>query len=179
MADNKDKKGFSYFVGSFAKVVFSIIRLTILVIWKVLKVTGLILPALYALIGVVLYLLVGFNPFLFKDGPMFVECVLYAIGFALSGLAALMISIKNLILKPMKNFKDGYKSTLKKDGEKSENGLQNIKVEEPKSTNIEKPKVYFSEMQNRLVHEYKDRFEVFIVKGKEQILEKVEYKIED
>ncbi len=186
MADKKEKKGLFYFLGCVFKVVFSIIKLIIMVVWKVLRVTGLILPMLYAIAGLILYLLVGFNPFLFRDGPMFVECILYAVGFGLSCLAALIISIKNLVIKPASSFKQGFDATLvKKDKKEEDNvempekGLQDVRIEEPKTSYHEKPKVYFSEMQNRLIHEYRDRFEVFILKGKEEVLEKVEYKIED
>ncbi len=172
--DKKEKKGFFFVLGGLFKVLFAIIG----VLFKVLKKTGLIIPMLYALCGLVLYLVVGFNPLTFAE-DVYLECVLYAVGFGLSAVACLIIAVKNLVIKPAKSFKKGFSSTLAKKKDKGEQGLPDIAVEEPKQASTEKPRIYYSEMQKRLIHEYQDRFEVYIQKGSQEILEKVEYKIDN
>ncbi len=172
--DKKEKKGFFYTLGSVVKVVYAVIRGLI----RVLSKTGLIIPGLYALAGCILYLAVGFNPVLFEES-VYLESVLYAIGFGLATLACAIIFVKNIIVKPCKSFKQGFASTLAKKDENTEQGLPNITIEEPKQQQSELPKVYYSEMQKRLIKEYSNRFEVYIQKGSREILEKVEYKIDN
>ncbi len=172
--EKKQKKGFFYILGSIFKVIFFVVKS----IFKLLCKTGLIIPGLFALAGVILYWVVDFNPIAFEES-VYLESVLYAIGFGLSCLACAIIAVKNLVIKPAKNFKEGFSATLAKKSKPQESGLPNIQIEEPKQAQQERPKIYYSEMQKRLIHEYKDRFEVYIQKGNQEILEKVEYKIDN
>lgn len=82
--------------------------------------------------------------------------------------------IKKLIANDLKRYEDSL-STKKKEQEKAEQEesmFNQIKVEP-----IERPQVYFSSLQeNLLVHEYSDRYELFIVTNGKPRFKGVEYK---
>lgn len=198
--DKKKKRGFFYFLGCVFKAIYSVLKVIVLFIWKVLKATGLYLAVLYALVGLILYLTIDFNPLLFGAGDMLLECILYAVGMGLCLVFALVISIRNFIVKPLKRFGQGFMEFGSRpvQEEKIETkeepfGLPKQHIEEPKQEieerhapifsrpvrTGEKVKVYYSGMQDRLIREYDDRFEVYVTVDGVERLEKVEYKLDD
>ncbi len=197
--DKKKKKGFFYFLGCVFKAIYSVLKVIVIFIWKILKATGLYLALLYALVGLILYLVIDFNPLLFGRGDMLLECILYAVGMGLCLIFALVISIRNFIVKPIKRFGQGFmefgtKRDDKEDEEQNETfELPKQHLEEPKQEieerraplfarpvrTGERVKVYYSGMQDRLIREYDDRFEVYVTVDGVERLEKVEYKLDD
>lgn len=107
---------------------------------------GLWIPFFYALGGVILYLIFHFNPF---DGSQ--NSVLYLVGFGLCCVGSVIITIRKLILKPLKSVAEGYKKPLwtRKDEvngneEKEEEAPNKTKkrrerVTKPEETEAEKP----------------------------------------
>ncbi len=200
------KKGFGHVLGTITKAIFTVLKVIVIFIFKVLKITGLYLPILYAFAGVVLYITTDFNPLLFGKGDMLLECILYAIGMGVCVLCALLITLKHIVVNPIKKIKNGLKKPEKTEEtseektedktedkiQKEENIVPKEEVEEPKVQNIEekvqyvkpirvgeKVKVYYSNMQDRLIREYDDRFEVYVTKDGVERLEKVEYKLNE
>lgn len=205
--DKKKKRGFFYFLGCVFKAIYSVLKVIVIFIWKILKATGLYLALLYALVGLVLYLTIDFNPLLFGNGDMLLECILYAAGMGLCVVFALVISIRNFIVKPLKRFGQGFMEFGSKPSNEDKSETKEEAFELPKQ-HIEEPerhvlesrpeieerrspifarpvrtgervKVYYSGMQDRLIREYDDRFEVYVTVDGVERLEKVEYKLDD
>ncbi len=179
----------STFVGGLLNALVSVIKFILWLLFMLITKLGLWIPALYALFGVGLYLFADFNPFDFGG-----ESILYLVGFGASVLCALIIAVRNVIVKPLKGVVEGYKNPFwkKEDGEKEKkekakpveapaqntgDRVPNYHEEAPKPR-IERPKIYRSELEpDSIVHEYSDRFEVFVAlpDGRE-VLDKIEYK---
>lgn len=164
-----------------------------------LSFTGLWLPLFYAVLGVVLFLTTGFNPFDWK-----LEGQLYISGFVACVLCSIAITIRNLIIKPFRSIfpkkkeeplqrkkrkiktveiteytdrKNEYEnaefSTVPIEREFKTEKLSAEKTPEPPKAEPqieEKPLVYLSSVENDLlVYEYKDRFELFRVIGDNEV----------
>lgn len=162
---------------------------------------GLWIPSIYALFGCVLYLVFKFNPF-----DKSINAQLYLAGFALTVFCALIITVKNIVIKPTKSIIEGYKYPMwkrdkaqpkeqeappeydkeyKKDKRKKkikepENRYIRYPKEEykePKPEYKEQPRIYYSVREkDTLIHEYSDRFEVYRIVEGRPLLHKVEYK---
>lgn len=179
----------STFVGGLLNALVSVFKFILWLLFMLITKLGLWIPALYALFGVGLYLFADFNPFDFGT-----ESILYLVGFGASVLCALIIAIRNVIVKPLKGVVEGYKNPFwkKADGEKEPMKKENpVEVppavreeraapvyEDAPRPRFERPKIYRSELEpDSLIHEYSDRFEVFVTlpDGRE-VLDKIEYK---
>lgn len=185
-----EKQQPSTFVGGLLNAVVAVFKFVLWLLFMLITRLGLWIPALYALFGLGLYLFADFNPFDIGS----VESILFLVGFAASALCAVIIAVRNIIVKPLKGVVEGYKNPFwkkagggkeKKEKDKPveievkypENRYPNQYDEAPKR-NIERPKIYRSELEpESLVHEYSDRFEVFVTlpDGRE-VLDKIEYK---
>lgn len=192
MADNKERpKGCSMglITGSAIKALTYLFDGLFQFIGRIMMFLGLWIPFLYAFFGLILYGLFRFNPF---DKSL--NATLYLIGFGLTVLCALIISVKNLIIKPFKSIREGYKNPVwvrDKNGkvvaapeaeEPTREPTPYTKNEEPPEAvyarpEAERPKIYYSKREkDTLIHEYSDRFEVYrVIEGK-PLLHKVEYK---
>lgn len=179
----------STFVGGLLNAMVSVVKFILWLLFMLITKLGLWIPALYALFGVGLYLFADFNPF-----DLGGESILYLVGFGASVLCALIIAVRNVIVKPLKGVVEGYKNPFwkKSGGEKEpKQKAKQVEVQEQKSPDsipnryeetpkprIERPKIYRSELEpDSIVHEYSDRFEVFVAlpDGRE-VLDKIEYK---
>lgn len=179
----------STFVGGLLNALVSVFKFILWLVFMALTKLGLWIPALYALFGVGLYLFADFNPFDFGT-----ESILYLVGFGASVLCALIIAVRNVIVKPLKGVVEGYKNPFWKKSDDGKEPKQKAKEVEVKAENppdrvpyqyeeapkprIERPKIYRSELEpDSLIHEYSDRFEVFVTlpDGRE-VLDKIEYK---
>lgn len=206
-------------------------------------VTGIWIPTAYALLGVVLYY--GFD---IQILDFEIYSIIYLCGACACVVGFLFIFVKNVIIQPVKNYKErkkrrkemvdkpGYsgikdeteeqnvnpieqeefkvstdvsevvkpeprlqvtnnadediiKKLIASDLERYENSLSQKKKEQAnaeqeeqmfsqvKSEPMERPQVYFSSLQdNLLVHEYSDRYELFIVTNGKPRFKGVEYK---
>lgn len=168
-------------VGSALKAIaIGLMELTKL-IGKLLIFFGLWLPFVYAVFGVILYYALHFNPFNWT-----LEGQLYTSGFVACVICSVIISIKNLIIKPVKSVAKGFKTPIwtKVPIEEKENIAPITKRKKgimDTSTILEKPRpsIYYSTLEeNTLIHEYEDRFEIYRLEGNKAKLERVEYKDE-
>lgn len=110
------------FLGSVLRsiVEFSVFVLRILT--KILIIFGLWVPAVYAIFGLIMYLAFDFSPFDFST-----YSTIYLSGAVACVVCSLIISVKNIIIKPAKSIYKGYKHPFweKKEEEKPPQSLQN------------------------------------------------------
>ena len=184
-------------LGSVFRAVFYLIGVIVKVLASVLVFTGLWVPALYALLGCVLYLVYQFDP-LNNQG---LYEYLYLSGAVVTIIIALVIFIRNLIVNPIKKAVTGddgtepwkkkkEKKRLEKalereerDAKKRETARQKEEKEEipifdePIYEKREEPNIYLSKVEaDTLIHEYSDRFEVYKLVDGRAIKDKVEFK---
>ena len=135
------------------------------VLWRVLKLAakamltfGLYIPAAYLVYGAVLYFAFGF--------PLFEASVngrLYAFGFALSLGCAVAVTVRKLIVKPLKDYFRG--EVIEYDAKRSS----------PRTP--EAPKIYRSRVDRGIiVYEYANRYDLYEQRGNGLALVKTEWK---
>lgn len=114
--------------GSFLKLLTAILNITVHFLAAVFSFFGLWLPFIYALIGFILYFAFKFNPF--EGGT---EGQLFIAGFAASCICALVITIRNLIIKPIKSTLTGYANPIWEDANKKleEYRRPNVRIRQP------------------------------------------------
>lgn len=112
---------------------------------KIIYYFGLYFPILYALYGVVLYFAFDFNPF-----TLDVNGKLFMFGFALSCVAMVIKTVKNLIVKPYK--KHFQKSKVVEYGTE-----QKLSKHAPEAPTIYKSRVN----PGIIVYEYDNRFDLY------------------
>lgn len=167
--------GFGLFIGSTIKFVVMSFDLVAKFFARILLFFGLWLPALYAVFGLILFWIFGFNPFDFQ-----LEGQLYISGFVACCICSLIITIRNLIVKPTKSIIYGYKKPLWQKPKR-------VYIDEEKEGDIsstkktkdfeERPMIYYSKLeQNTLIHEFSDRFEIYHLQNNIAHLDRVEYK---
>lgn len=170
-------------MGSALKVIaIGVLELSKLII-KLLVFFGLWLPLIYTLFGLILYYTLNFNPFeLQLEGQLFIS------GFVACVICSVIISIRNLIIKPIKSVAKGFKTPIwtKVPIKEKEEPTKKLKTKHPiVATSLEeiekpRPSIYYSTLEmNTLIHEYKDRFEIYRLEDNKAKLERVEYKDEN
>lgn len=124
-------------------VIWSVLELVLSVVAKVVVYFGLYLPIMSLIFGGALYLAYGFNPF---GGG--VDGNLYIFGLCLSILGAVIITIRNVIIKPIqKYFVDGKVVEY--------TGKRHRGAPEP-------PKIYKSRVTPGItVYEYENRYDLY------------------
>ncbi len=102
-------------------VEFSVFVLRILT--KILIIFGLWVPAVYAIFGLIMYLAFDFSPFDFST-----YSTIYLSGAVACVVCSLIISVKNIIIKPAKSIYKGYKHPFweKKEKEEKEGEPQSL-----------------------------------------------------
>lgn len=199
----KKKAGcaFGLLFGSFIRLFVTLVEVVVRFLAGILVFFGLWIPFLYALVGVVLFLTLKFNPF-----DWGIEGQLFIAGFVASCVCSLVITVRNLIIKPVRSTVQGFVNPVwqkKAERENEELGRHNRKVRQPKpqerpakrldkesaaerhfatvtpapTAATEKPEIYYSRLEDDLlVHEFSDRFELYRMIGNKAKLERVEYK---
>lgn len=184
----------------------SALRMAVNVVWGVIKSawilawrTGALWPAGYALYGLILYLGWGFEPF--AGG---VWSGIFIAGGVVCIMLFLIKAALNTVSEPKRAFGEGFKNPVWEKRKKTvsapsrerrigkpeeneyryteyrnyNNGSRN--AEKPVSTKFYKPrekaKVYMSALEDRLIYEYPDRFEVYVVEDNDKLLERIEFK---
>lgn len=123
------------------------------------------------------------------------ESVLYVFGLIICCICSLIIAVKNVIIKPAQNFKEGYKNPVwkKKEEDKiiTKQAVAKPKKNKPRLLPIDRenvktveilsskkfPKRYYSVLEeDTLIYEFEDRFEVFKEIRDKEIYVKTEYK---
>ena len=184
----------------------SALRLAANAIWGAIKSagilawrTGALWPAGYALYGLILYLGWGFEPF--AGG---IWSGIFIAGGVVCILLFLIKAALNTVSEPKRAFGEGFTNPVWEKRKKTEsapsrerrigkpeeneyryteyrnykNGSRN--AEKSVSTKTYKPrekaKVYMSALEDRLIYEYSDRFEVYVVEDNGKRLERIEFK---
>lgn len=115
------------------------------VVGKTIYYFGLYVPLAYLIYGMVIHFVYDFKCF-----ELTVDGKLYIFGFCLSLLASLIISVKNLIIKP-------YRKYLKKDDVVEYGIKQRLSKNAP-----EAPRIYKSKVNpGVIVYEYANRFDLY------------------
>ncbi len=95
------------FIGSVLRSLTDFLLFLLRIIAKILVIFGLWVPAVYAAFGAVLYFAFSFNPFDFS-----LYSTIYLSGAVACIICSLIISVKNLIVKPAKSVYKGYKHPI-------------------------------------------------------------------
>lgn len=168
------------------KGLIKLVNVIITIIARIMLLLGLWVPFFYIVISVILMLSFKTN-ILSMTGYNY----LYIIGLILCIIISVIITIRNLLLKPIKELINYRKVQLEYDKRKAEAREKKLYEKNPKRyfatkgklpdedseyynkkgkiTNIDElPKIYRSEINNEIIiHEYKDKFEVFLEKENE------------
>lgn len=168
------------------KGLIKLVNVIITIIARIMLLLGLWIPFLYIVISVIIMLSFKTN-ILSMAGYNY----LYIIGLILCIVISVIITIRNLLLKPIKELINYRKVQLEYDKRKAEAREKRLYERNPKRyfatkgklpdedseyyikkgrvTNIDElPKIYRSEINNEIIiHEYKDKFEVFLEKENE------------
>ena len=144
-------------------IFWKIIKLVAEVIAKLVIYLGLWAPLLYLAYGGILMLIYkGFHMF-----SMDTNSIIYFVGLILCLIISVIITIKNLILKPFKKI-FGRKDVIKY-GDKDERKL--------KRNMPEAPKIYKSRVNpGVIVYEYKNRYDLYEEHNNQLVLVSTEYK---
>lgn len=168
------------------KGLIKLVNVIITIIARIMLLLGLWVPFFYIVISIILMLSFKTN-ILSMTGYNY----LYIIGLILCIIISVIITIRNLLLKPIKELINYRKVQLEYDKRKAEAREKRLYEKNPKRyfatkgklpdedseyynkkgkvTNIDElPKIYRSEINNEIIiHEYKDKFEVFLEKENE------------
>lgn len=168
------------------KGLIKLVNVIITIIARIMLLLGLWVPFFYIVISIIIMLSFKTN-ILSMTGYNY----LYIIGLILCIIISVIITIRNLLLKPIKELINYRKVQLEYDKRKAEAREKRLYEKNPKRyfatkgklpdedseyynkkgkvTNIDElPKIYRSEINNEIIiHEYKDKFEVFLEKENE------------
>lgn len=168
------------------KGLIKLVNVIITIIARIMLLLGLWVPFFYIVISIIIMLSFKTN-ILSMSGYNY----LYIIGLILCIIISVIITIRNLLLKPIKELINYRKVQLEYDKRKAEAREKRLYEKNPKRyfatkgklpdeeseyynkkgkiTNIDElPKIYRSEINNEIIiHEYKDKFEVFLEKENE------------
>lgn len=152
------------------KIFRFILDVVVKILARILRITGLYVPLLYAI-----YILVLYAIFRFDLSTASTETTLFYIGLTTSFVCAVVIFVKNLS-KPFAIFK---RKTVKVRYENDD--TDDMRDTERRQTlrerEEERPDIYWSRLYpDLLVHEYHDRFKLYKRINGEMRLVKIEYK---
>lgn len=98
---------FGLLIGTFIRTLIMVVEFLSRILAKILVLFGLWIPLIYAIFGVILYYVFHFNPFDFS-----LYSTLYLSGAAACVVSSLIISIRNIVVKPARSVYEGYKHPL-------------------------------------------------------------------
>lgn len=169
-------------IGSMVRFFLAGTQLLIKIILQLILYLGLWIPGMYVLFGVILYYTLSFNPL-----DLQLEGQLYFSGLAACILCSIIITVRNIIVKPISSIYRGPKTPAISAREEAESGRDEDLNNQEKSARygkrhsyeIPRPSIYYSIIEeDTLIHEYEDRFEIYKVEENKARLERVEYKNE-
>ena len=151
------------------KIFRFILDVVVKILARILRITGLYVPLLYAI-----YILVLYAIFRFDLSTPSTETTLFYIGLTTSFVCAVVIFVKNLS-KPFAIFK---RKTVKVHYENDDDGMRDTERRLiSREREEERPDIYWSRLYpDLLVHEYHDRFKLYKRINGEMRLVKIEYK---
>ncbi|NLL55899.1 MAG: hypothetical protein GX242_01665 [Clostridiales bacterium] len=98
---------FGLLIGTIIRTFILAIEFLARILAKILLLFGLWIPLIYAIFGVILYYMFDFNPFDFS-----LYSTIYLSGAAACVVACLIISIRNIVVRPARSVYEGYKHPL-------------------------------------------------------------------
>lgn len=121
-------------------------------IWAIVKQFGLIVPLLYAVFGLILYLSLDLKPNT-KD----INTVLFWVGAALSVLSSAVISVKRV-----RREEEDAADACPLRPRRRRAVCPNTAEYKRSRVKIDSPKIYMSNLEpDKLIHEYEDRFIIY------------------
>ncbi len=105
--EKKQRPSAGSVIGTIIRSVVIVVGFVLKVLFKAITLLGLWIPIVYALIGVILYFALDFNPFTFDTLG-----TLYLCGGIACIIGACIIAVRNIIVKPVKSIYEGYKHPL-------------------------------------------------------------------
>ncbi len=151
---------FGGIITTILRAVFTALQFIAAIIGKTIYYFGLYIPIFYLIYGMVIHFVYDFECF-----ELTVDGKLYIFGLCLSLLASLIISIKNLIVKP-------YRKYIKKDDVVEYGKTQRLSKNAP-----EAPRIYKSKVNpGVIVYEYANRYDLYEEDNKGLVQVATEYK---
>jgi hypothetical protein len=98
---------FGLLIGTVIRTFIMVVEFLSRILAKILVLFGLWIPLIYAIFGVILYYIFHFNPFDFS-----LYSTLYLSGAAACVVSCLIISIRNIVIRPARSVYEGYKHPL-------------------------------------------------------------------
>ncbi|MDR3186504.1 MAG: hypothetical protein LBU04_06870 [Christensenellaceae bacterium] len=102
--EQKESTTAGLFFGSLFRLIFASLKIAFMFLFKIIILFGLWLPLVYAGFGLILYVSIGFNPF---EGVLYKD--VYVTGFSLCMVGAVIISVRNIFIKPFKGLRSNTK----------------------------------------------------------------------
>lgn len=147
------------FAGLFfaVKIVYWLLKAIIILLGKILVFFGLYIPGVYLLLGAVL---TKFNVFSFS--ALDTRLNLFVLGLILCTICALIIAIRNLIVKPFATVLKKFGEDTKKEFVDKRPKMKKNPKDKPRREESPYPLVYRSQIYPDItVHEYEDRFDLY------------------
>ena len=132
------------------------------VVFKFLKITGLWIPLLYVLFGLILYWTLGFDPI-----QLDVWGTLYLCGMIACVLACAVILVRNVIVRPVKSIVRGYKNPVWRK-KKYDVPTESVRADKLDKTYSPPPISDYAEQKDSTV-EYLAPIEDFVDKNDEEL----------
>jgi len=127
------------------KAIWKVLKLIATIIAKIIVYFGLWMSILFLIFGAILHWTYGFELF-----DRSTDSILYILGLCLTLVIAVLLSIRNLIVKP-------YRKYFKKDDVVEYGKKQRLKRSAPEAPTIYKSKVN----PGVIVYEYKNRYDLY------------------
>lgn len=159
-------KGLGFLFGlSFStvlKVVCKFFKSVVTFIAEVLYYFGLYVPLAYLIYGGILYGVFQFDPF-----SLSTDSKLYLFGLGLCFVASIIITVKTLIVKPLKSLFSKPRTINDEAENESDGGEKRRKSFKRRGGDFEAPYIYESEVNpGVIVYEYANRFDLYEPDGK-------------
>lgn len=147
------------FAGLFfgVKILYWILKAIITLLGKILVFFGLYIPGVYLLLGAVL---TKFSVFSFS--VLDTRLNLFILGLILCVVCAIIISVRNLIVKPFATVVKNFGKDAKKEFVDNRPKIKKNAKDNPRREQTPYPLVYRSQIYPDItVHEYEDRFDLY------------------
>ena len=156
------------------KILYWILKAIVTLLGKILVFFGLYIPGIYLIFGAIL---TKFSVLSFSVQDTRLN--LFILGLILCVVCALIITVRNILVKPFKTALTNLKNDAKKEFVDNRPKMKKSSTDKPRRHAEYYPLVYRSQIYPDItVHEYEDRFELFrdTPNGKKQKFFKTEYK---
>lgn len=154
------------------KILFWLFRVIVRALGEIIVFFALYIPGLYLILGAILSKYAGFN--ITIDG---LDRTLYLIGMVACFICSIIITVRKLVLTPIKTVFSGIGKRTKKEFDSRPEFREEEKRVSRSVSNNGYPLEYRSKLYPEIkVREWSDRFELYVDDGEGEKFYKVEYK---